>query len=63
LEIGKERSKQWRSKYGKARAVEIKMWRSKSKDKDTKGRKECFESGMKIMLRIGGDSDQEGDIV
>ena len=50
-------------KIWKSESCEIKMWKSKSKEKDTKGRKDCFESGMKMVLRIGGDSDQEGDIV
>ena len=42
---------------GKARAVEI---QKRAKRKKRKGRKECFESGMKMLLRIGEDSDQAG---
>jgi len=44
---------------GGARAVEIKMWKSKScgevraKRKKRKGRKMFLRSGMKILLRIG----------
>jgi len=60
----------WKLEKEGARSVEIKMGKSKScgdskraKKKKRKGRKECFESGMKMVLRIGGDSDQEGDIV
>jgi len=50
----------WRSKWGKARAVEI---QKRAKRKKRKGRKECFESGMKMLLRIGEDSDQGGEFV
>jgi len=42
------------------------MQRSQSKEKERKGRKgrkDVSKSGMKMVLRIGGDSDQEGDIV
>jgi len=60
----------WRLEKGGARSVEIKMGKSKScgdskraKRKKRKGRKECFESGMKMLLRIGEDSDQGGEFV
>jgi len=62
VEIGKGRSKQmWRLEYGKARAVEIEMWRSQSKEKERKGRKDVSKSGMKMVLRIGGDSEWGGE--
>jgi len=41
----------WRSKCGAVRA----------KRKKEKGGKNVFESGMKMVLRIGGDSDQGGE--
>jgi len=42
VEIGKGRSKQmWRLEYGKARAVEIEMWRSQSKEKERNGEKDA----------------------
>jgi len=53
----------WRLECGKARAVKIEMWRSKSKRKKDEGRKDVFKSQMKMVLRIGGDSDQGGEIV
>ena len=60
----------WRLEKGGARSVEIKMGKSQScgdskraKRKKRKGRKECFESGMKMLLRIGEDSDQGGEFV
>ena len=43
VEIEKVRSKQmWRLEYGKARAVEIEMWRSQSKEKEKKREERCF---------------------
>jgi len=52
--------------------VEIKMWQSKScgdqmwsskrKGKEDEGRKDVSKSGMKILLRIGGESDHGGEM-
>jgi len=61
LEIGKGRSK----KCGDQNGEKQELWRFKkgAKRKKRKGRKECFESGMKMLLRIGEDSDQGGEFV
>ncbi len=49
----------WRLSCDKARAVEIKMWRSESKEKEDERRKDVSKSGMKILLRIGGSQIRE----
>ena len=67
-----ERKAKWRLKKGgasdfeiesgKARAMEIEMWRRKSKEKERKGRKDVFKVWNEKVLRIGEESDLGGEI-
>ena len=52
-----EKQEKWRREKGgtNARAVEIKMWSSKSKEKERKGWKDVLKSGMK-----NGVKDEKG---
>ena len=60
MEIGKGRRKKCGDLNGEDQSVEIQKG---AKKKKRKGRKECFESGMKMLLRIGEDSDQGGESI